>query len=315
MRTGDHTDTRTTQRAEKLSGNTWRPFHVLTHDRHSRQIALGNRIVHVALIPFHSEFLIQDLYRQFRVRITHGECRIVLGAGLRHHEHANAILRQGLEDSIIDTDNAHHTKTLNRDQAGIINGRDSFNNRLAGLFHLLLRDIGTRRSRVERIQDTDWNILMIDGIDGRRIDHFCAEITQLHRFRKAQPIDHVSRTDHTGIGCHKTVDIRPDLKYRCVEGGRQDRCRIIRAATAQIRHLAILATRRDKAWHQGYLWQRIEGLTDQGISRLEIHDMLIELLDCLDKLPGVEQTGVADHVRNDQRGESLTITDDRIRRL
>ena len=99
-----------------------------------------------------------------------------------------------------------------RDQTGIVDGGDTLDDGLAFLFHPLFRDIGSGSGRVEGIQDTDRDILMINRIDRRRIDYFRPEVTQLHRLRESKPVDYVGGADHTGIGGHATIPVRPDLQ-------------------------------------------------------------------------------------------------------
>lgn len=58
---------------------------------------------------FQGELVVQYLYGQISVGVTYGESRIILGAGLRYHKYADAILGERLKDPVVHADHAHHT--------------------------------------------------------------------------------------------------------------------------------------------------------------------------------------------------------------
>ena len=68
------------------------PFHVLAYNSDGSQILLRYGIVHITLRTFQGELVVQYLYGQISVGVTYGESRIILGAGLRYHKYADAIL-------------------------------------------------------------------------------------------------------------------------------------------------------------------------------------------------------------------------------
>lgn len=105
----DHADARTSQRTEQLPGDTRGTFHVLAYNSDGSQILLRYGIVHITLRTFQGELVVQYLYGQISVGVTYGESRIILGAGLRYHKYADAILGERLKDPVVHADHAHHT--------------------------------------------------------------------------------------------------------------------------------------------------------------------------------------------------------------
>ena len=69
---------------------------------------------------------------------------------------------------------------------------------------------------VKGVLNLDRDILDANGIDGRRIDYLCTEVTKLHCLHVRQLVDGISRLDHLGIGSHETIHIRPDLQNLCI---------------------------------------------------------------------------------------------------
>ena len=109
MGASDHADARTSQRTEQLPGDTRGTFHVLAYNSDGSQILLRYGIVHITLRTFQGELVVQYLYGQISVGVTYGESRIILGAGLRYHKYADAILGERLKDPVVHADHAHHT--------------------------------------------------------------------------------------------------------------------------------------------------------------------------------------------------------------
>ena len=71
---------------------------------------------------------------------------------LLHHEHTDTILCQRLEDAVVHTDYAHHTKTFHGNQACIVDGRNTLDCLRLLILDFLLDD-GTRSFGIECILD------------------------------------------------------------------------------------------------------------------------------------------------------------------
>ena len=82
---------------------------VPNYDSDGSQILLRYGIVHITLRTLQGELVVQYLYGQISVGVTYGESRVVLGAGLRYHKYADAILGKRLKDPVVHADHAHHT--------------------------------------------------------------------------------------------------------------------------------------------------------------------------------------------------------------
>ena len=80
---------------------------------------------------------------------------------------------------------------------------------------------------VECISYLDGDILDADRIDGRRVDDFGTEVTELHSLYVRQFVDGIGRLDDLRISCHETIDICPDFKDLSVEGCGNDSCCIV----------------------------------------------------------------------------------------
>ena len=175
--TGDHADTCATQCPEQLTGDTRSAFHVFAYDSDGCQVFFRYRVTHVALGAFKCELFVQDFDCQVCVCIPDGKCRIVFRTGLRDHEHTDTVLCQCFENTVVDTDNTYHAQPLNRDQAGVVDGRDPFDDSFAVILHPFFGNISSPCSRVEGVQDADRYVFVINRIDRRRINHFRAEVT------------------------------------------------------------------------------------------------------------------------------------------
>lgn len=60
---------------------------------------------------------------------------------------------------------------------------------------------------------------MVGRINSRRINHFGAEIAQLHGLYITEFFNHISRADDTRVGSHKSIDIRPYFQNMRFQSG------------------------------------------------------------------------------------------------
>ena len=76
---------------------------------------------------------------------------------------------------------------------------------------------------------------MTDRVDGRRIDNFRTEVAKFRSLHITQFADGIGGGDHTGIGRHKAIYIRPDFQAVGVQCRSDNRRRIVGTASSQIR--------------------------------------------------------------------------------
>ena len=69
--TGNNRDAATSESSEQLTGNTWRVFHVFTHDGDSGQSALGMHWEHGSRLDFLAELLVEHFYGCRGVLVAH----------------------------------------------------------------------------------------------------------------------------------------------------------------------------------------------------------------------------------------------------
>ena len=146
--TSYHVDAVPSQGTEKLSGNTRCMLHVLAYDSHRGKSAFGFHRTDFAHFDFFSKLFIEHLASQCRIFIAHADRSGVFRRSLRNEEHTDAVLRQGLENTIVHADNAYHTQPRHRDKARIVNRRNTFDSfrRMVGLLlHDSARSIGIER--------------------------------------------------------------------------------------------------------------------------------------------------------------------------
>ena len=104
--------------------------------------------------------------------------------------------------------------------------------------------------RIECVFNQNRYILVTHRIDGRRINHFCTEVTELRRFNIGQLTDGVGRTDHPRIGSHKAIHICPYLQAIGTEGCGNDGGSIVGATASQIGHVSRNLIRRNKSRYE-----------------------------------------------------------------
>lgn len=91
----------------------------------------------------------------------------------------------------------------------------------------VLFDLRSLGIRVESILNQDRYVFVTYRIDGRRIHHFCTEITKFGSLYISQLADSIGRTDHTRVGCHEAVYIRPNLQTIGIESCGNNSCGIV----------------------------------------------------------------------------------------
>ena len=137
--------------------------------------------------------------------------------------------------------------------------------------------------RVESILNQDRYVFVTYRIDGRRIHHFCTEITKFGSLYISQLADSIGRTDHTRVGCHDDVYIRPNLQTIGIESCGNNSCGIVGTAPAQIRYVSRNLIRRDESGYQRNPGDFFESLPHQPIGQFRGQCMFIMFLFCLDK--------------------------------
>ena len=283
LRTGYHVDTVTSQRAEQLACDARRVLHVLAYNGYRSQVLLrldGRDFTH---FDFFGKLFAQHGTSQVGVGIAHTDGGGVFRRRLRHEEHADAVLGQRLEDAVVYTDDAYHTQTLNRNQRGVVDGRDTLDGLALRVGYLLLDD-GSFAFGIEGVLDEDWDILMANGVDSGRIDYLGAEVAQLRGLHIAQLVDGVGGGDDARIGGHEAVHIGPYLQRVGIEGGGDDGCRIVGATSSQVGHIACRHVGSDEAGYQRTFGQVGKSAAYQSVGQFLVEYVLGEFLFRLDEL-------------------------------
>ena len=156
---------------------------------------------------------------------------------------------------------------------------------------------------------------MINGINRRRIDHLCPEITQFHRLGKRELFDDIGIVDNSGIGRHKPVDISPYFETGGIEC-RSDNSRcIIGTATPQIGNFTRTAIRWNKTRHQSDLRELSKSLMYKSVGNLEINYIFFKLRLGLDECARIVMLSTVDNAADDERWQTFTVTYNDILRL
>ena len=119
---------------------------------------------------------------------------------------------------------------------------------------------------------------MAHRINGRRVHHFGSEVAKLRGLYIAQFINGIGSGNHTRVGSHEAVHIRPDFQRIGIQCRSYNGSRIVGAAATEVSDLARNLVRRDKSRNQ-YAFRHIpECLTYQRGSEFRIQHMLGMLL-------------------------------------
>ena len=206
---GDDADAASPQSAEKLAGASGQILHIGSHDGHGGQTALDVHGKHGTVFDFGGKGFVEHLRCLVGIFVAHTDAGGVLRRCLRHHEHADAPIGQGGEDAAVDANHTHHREAGDRDERRAVDGADAFDG-LMVVGNLGL-DGGAGIGGVEGVFNFDGNVFHANGIDGGRIDHLGAEVAQLHGLDVAELGNGVGAFDDAWVGCHKAVDVGPNL--------------------------------------------------------------------------------------------------------
>ena len=290
-------------------------FHVFSHDCHGGKVPFLLDPVYLAHSYFLCEFLGQNLHRKVGVAVPHTYRGGVFGSGLRYQEHADSRFCQCLEYSVVDTYHADHSETLDRYQAGVIDGRDALDGPGVVARFRISRDECSRRSRIERIFDLYRNILVVGREYCRGIDDLCSEVAQFHRLHECEVLDSIGIADDFRIGRHEAVDVGPDFEGVGVEDRSKDGSRIVRASASEIGDISVGRIGTDESRDYGYVRQFGEFLENEPFGLGEIHDVLVEIRFRLDEFARVVQHGVSDGPADYDGRQAFTVADNGIGRL
>ena len=149
LRTGYHVNAVPPQRTEELSGNARRMLHVFTHNSYRSKPSLGFHRADFAHFDFLGELFIEHLAGKCRIFIAHADRSRVFRRSLRYEEHTDAVLRQSFEDAVVHADNAYHTQSGHRNEARVVDRRNTLDG-FRRMVCLLLHD-SARSIRIECI--------------------------------------------------------------------------------------------------------------------------------------------------------------------
>ena len=310
---GDDADAVPAQDAEQLTGDTAAVLHVLAHDGDGGELVLPLHGIDGAARDLRRERLGQHLAGLLCIGCAYTDGNACLRGRLAYEEHVDVPARQGREDTLVHADDPHHGGGRQRDERDVVDGGDTLDHPLVLPAGPGLADERTRRLRVEGVLDPDGNLLLAYGIQGGRIHHLGAEVTQFGGFLVGQFVDDVGRLDNAGIGGHEAIDIGPNLQYRGVQGRCEDAGGVVGTAAAQGDDVTG-AVAGDEAGNDGdgtSLPISGELFGDQLVRSLEVHEPAVQP----DEVQRIEQLRVADSGRHDERREPLAEAQDLVPRL
>ena len=312
--TGNYIDTVAAQHIEQFTRNAGGMFHILAHDSHGGQFLLGFDGTDFAHSHLFLELIAQHPHGHIGVGVAHGKGGVVLRRGLRNQKNTDTRLGQHMEYARVDADYPHHAHAREGDEARVVDRRDTFDG-LPFEMRMVGRNESSGSRRVERISDTDRNILVEHRINRRRIDNLRPEIAQLHRLGKREVLDDIGGVDYPGVGRHKAVDIGPNLELRGTESRSQDSRRIVRPAPPQIGHIACRVIRSDKSGYHSHPGQPGKATLYPCIGIAEIDNVLAILSAGLDEETGIVMNRALDDPAHDERRKALAIAHNRVESL
>ena len=144
----------------------------------------------------------------------------MLRAPLRNQDHRDAVLAKRAEQPLRRARNANHACAFDVDERHAIDAGDA----LHGVNRI--RRPGDERAgflRRKRVLDPDRNPLLHRRRHRLRMDHLCAEVSQLHRLVVRERVDD-GRIGHAArIGAEHAIDVGPDHNLLGVEQVAEDR--------------------------------------------------------------------------------------------
>ena len=138
----------------------------------------------------------------------------------------------------------------------------------------ILLDDRSRSVGIKRVLYYNRYVLVANRIDGRRIHYLSTEVAKFGSFYIAQFINGISRGNHTRIGGHETVHIRPNFQCIGIQRRSYDGSRIVGTSATEVGHLARNLIRRNKSRNQHPSGHILKCLAHQGSSKLRIQYML-----------------------------------------
>ena len=216
---------------------------------------------------------------------------------------------EGVEQPGGEPRDADHAAAFQRDQGDVVGIGDA-QDILRSLRGIFLHQ-GTPTLRIEGIPHIDRNPLFHDGLDGRRINDFRPEVGQFLGGTVGDVPDGPGGRDNLGIGGHNARDVGPDLHQAGTDAHGQQRCGVVRAATAEGADPA-LRIRGDEARHDE---QR--GMSVHDLPHVPVRDFLVDMaVGHTDDLPGIQPLAAdaqgGELCEDDLRREQLPVTLDGI---
>ena len=153
-------------------------------------------------------------------------------------------------------------------------------------------------------------MLDADGVDGGRIDHFGAEVAELHCLDVGQFWNDVCRADDARIGCHETIHVGPYLEHACIQCRSDDAGGVVASASAQVCHLATLGISADEAAYNANLWNLLPSLANQFVGQFPDEAVLAGLELSLDEFAAVEPLRSFYQRCNNQAAYAFAVGDD-----
>ena len=123
----NHVDTVSPQHTKKLSRKSWIPLHVLAHDSHRSQAVDDTHRIHLTHGYLLGKLTVKHSRSQASILVADANGGAAFRRCLSNKKHADAILCQSTEDTLVDTDNTNHAQACDVDKRSSRNAGDTLN--------------------------------------------------------------------------------------------------------------------------------------------------------------------------------------------
>ena len=277
-----------------------------TDDRNDGHLLVHHDVGNILDGDLAGKLLGEHLAGEFGYRCIDDKTDTALGGSLRDDLHADPMGRKCREDPGVDPDPAQESAPFDAHQSHIVDHRDGFQTVSGALF-------GNGRAlavRMERIEDTDGDLLLDQGKDRLGVQDVRTEIGQLVGLAVRQQGDDLRILDHRRIGRIDPVHIGPVLYLLRTEEAGQQRSRVV-APVASQRGGLVGERGADKSGHHLdlILGSVLEKLLDVALRYIQQHAGRAVLLSSLDQGAAIHKAGFeatfAQQVRHHLAAEDL----------
>ena len=232
LRDCPHIDRCAPERLEHLGRDAVHPGHAVADDCENAQSTADVDALNMSVAQFGVERTAHGLLGTHRLLLGDREANRMFGTSLRNQDHGDARIAQRAEQPVGRSRHADHAGALEIDERDRIDRGDALDLQRRGRMRANQRASLGRR---ERVADIDRDIARDRRLHRQRMNHLGAEIREFHRFVVGQLIDHFGIRHEPRIRGEHAVDIGPNMDFRRLQQGAENRPGIIAAVAPQSR--------------------------------------------------------------------------------